>query len=101
MSGGHFDYAQYSLDTIIEDVSESIGEHDYIEKEIDNDLRKVVHYLSLVRIILHRADWYLSGDDGYETYKERLKTDLEEYMRNSELAKCQTQTKGETNGKGY
>ena len=84
MSGGRFDYAQYRLDTIVECVSESIGEHEYIEKEIDNDLRKVVHYLSLARIIMHRADWYLSADDGYETYKERLKTDLEEYMGNIE-----------------
>ena len=41
-------------------------------------LTKTIRLLTEAEIHMHRLDWYLAGDDGKETYYERLKEDLDE-----------------------
>lgn len=48
MSGGAFEYKQYKIQNLIENL-----------------------------IYTKRLDWFISGDDGEETFYERLKEDLE------------------------
>ena len=49
---------------------------DYKEETLV-EFRKGVELLKKARIYVQRIDWLLSGDDGEETFHERLKEDLE------------------------
>lgn len=90
MSGGAFDYNQYQIGEIADQIEEVIkknGEPDiefgydygynYSEKTIA-EFKKGVEYLRLAQIYAHRIDWLLSGDDGEETFHEYLREDLAE-----------------------
>lgn len=82
MSGGHWDYVQYRLDNLIEEIYEDM-ESDYVKEcGVQRELELTVHYLNLSRIYLNRLDWLISGDDGDETFNERLKSDLNSYFEN-------------------
>jgi hypothetical protein len=39
-------------------------------------LKEAVRVLRIAQIYAHRVDWYFSGDDGEESFIERLKEDL-------------------------
>lgn len=111
MSGGHFDYNQWKLRDIADNLEtyiygESLDEDDvkdfikymYLTEDERNYIVKNKHTipnrygfnkdtikefkkgLSLLRqafVYTQRIDWLLSGDDGEETFHERLKEDLE------------------------
>lgn len=49
-----------------------------LKEQTMKEFRKAVEYLRLAYVYAHRIDWLLSGDDGEETFHERLKQDLEE-----------------------
>lgn len=95
MSGGRFDYDQYKIGYIAE----------AIEKEIENNGRKkekkefsweddfyppykaetiqrfseAVKFLQLAKIYAHRIDWFLSSDDGEESFHKRLNKELKQF----------------------
>lgn len=50
---------------------------DYTEETIA-EFRKGVELLKRARVYAHRIDWLISGDDGEETFHERLREKLEE-----------------------
>lgn len=81
MSGGYFDYVQYSLEDTIEVfddfVKNKLGEeyHEYSDEVVWEILTGLCH-LEFARVYLHRIDWLLSGDDGEETFLKRLEEDL-------------------------
>lgn len=52
-------------------------------KETLSELKKAVHILKQAEIYAQRIDWLLSGDDGEESFHERLKEELEE-LKNDE-----------------
>ena len=89
MSGGHFDYDQYRIDQIADQVeqliltndSEEVTEWGDIEgrhftpetiSEFQTGLRK----LREAAIYAQRIDWLVSGDDGEESFHRRLNADL-------------------------
>lgn len=107
MSGGHWDYKQYFLTEVIEDISrlihrngqlkskdelkeESKWDIDYYEKypeakfhteyspEIINKFKKALKIVTQAQIYIQRIDYLLSGDDGEESFLERLKEELNE-----------------------
>ena len=106
MSGGHFDYQQYRIDAIAEEILDVIREneegyehssgeifYDYGETDIirekpdgwqrysDDTLKEFKEGYRLCKIAAayaQRIDWLVSGDDGEDTFHERLKEDLEE-----------------------
>jgi hypothetical protein len=99
MSGGRFDYQQWRLSGIAEEIKEILdkqGTEDttadpyWVEKypedryhptypvEINEAMKKAIKLLDTAYIYVQRLDWYLSGDDGLESFKTRLKEDLEE-----------------------
>lgn len=47
-------------------------------KETLAEFKKAVHILKQAEIYAQRIDWLLSGDDGEESFHERLKEELEE-----------------------
>ena len=101
MSGGHFNYDQRRIDPIADDIQREIDNNgralteeekrDYYwdddkathhyeyPEEIIEEFKKGVHYLRLAAIYAQRIDWLLSGDDGEESFLERLKEELDEY----------------------
>ncbi len=106
MSGGHFDYQQYRIDAIAEEIFDEIrkneeGYDDYSyeesygfgEKETitekpegwqrypDEIIKKFKEGYRMCRIAkayVQRIDWLISGDDGEGCFHKRLKEDLAE-----------------------
>lgn len=99
MSGGHFNYNQYKILNIAEELELYIQKCERKEKkdwgytdedgnyiqntyeeseEVLNEFRKAVKVLREAYVYANRIDWLLSGDDGDETFLERLKKELSE-----------------------
>lgn len=81
MSGGHFEYKQYYIDDIADSIERSLDNPSYDEEDSYTEdtiqiMKDAVNTLRKAAIYAHRIDWFLSGDDGEETLKERLADDL-------------------------
>jgi hypothetical protein len=104
MSGGHFDYDQYKIDGIAESIQSMIDRNgrektksererwslddEYYEKypdekfyykypdDIIDRFKKGIIYLKIAEVYAQRIDWLLSGDDGEDNFRKRLKEDL-------------------------
>ncbi|MEA3420840.1 MAG: hypothetical protein U9Q97_04085 [Acidobacteriota bacterium] len=89
MSGGYFDYQQYQI-RIIHDEIENVIENNR-NQEIDQfgdplgrnypddiieSFTEALKVLRIAEIYAQRIDWLLSGDDGEESYRNRLMEDL-------------------------
>jgi len=105
MSGGHFDYNQYKIGYMvdqIEQVIENSGKEktpEQIKDEWRNDewyekypedkfhytypdeviekMKEGVKALKIAQIYAQRIDWLLSGDDGEESFLNRLEEELD------------------------
>ena len=92
MSGGHFNYQQYRLRDIADEIATIVDNND--SKKLDEDgyplgrgypppviekFTEAVKTLRRAEIMAHRIDWLLSGDDGEETFLERLEKDLKAF----------------------
>ena len=75
MSGGHFDYHQYRIREIAESVEDIIQNYKY-PPEVLEKIKEGLDVLKKAEIYTQRIDWLVSGDDGPETFLERLKEDL-------------------------
>ena len=94
MSGGFFQYQQFRLGEIQDGIERVIaknvdgetsrrldeeGEWHYsFSEETLNEFLNGIQALKKAFVYAHRIDWLLSGDDGEETFHERLKKELEE-----------------------
>jgi len=90
MSGGHFQYKQWEIGNIADEVEQLIITNDSEELDRWGD-RKGSHFtpetieefkkgLILLRqayVYAQRIDWLLSGDDGEDSFHSRLKNDLD------------------------
>lgn len=89
MSGGHFDYNQYRIGDIADEIEELIASNN--DESLDNwgypigrgysaetiaEFEKAVKCLRLAFIYAHRIDWLVSDDDGEESFHTRLKEEL-------------------------
>ena len=98
MSGGFFQYKQWQIDQIAEDLESYIGKCERKEEkdwgyedqsgkyipyvyeeseEVLNEFRKGLKILRQAYVYAQRIDWLLSGDDGNESFLKRLKQELE------------------------
>jgi hypothetical protein len=105
MSGGHFDYEQYRINTIADSILDIIRENedgyeDYPEgvfydygtdgkikdkpdgwqRYTDDIIEKIKEGYRMCRIAsiyAQRIDWLVSGDDGEKQFHSRLNEDLE------------------------
>jgi len=90
MSGGHFQYKQYELGQIADEIEQLI---------LDNDSEELNEYggtkgygyspqtiakfriarmsLLLAQIYVQRIDWLVSGDDGEDSFHRRLGADID------------------------
>lgn len=102
MSGGAFEYKQYHIREIHETIQSELermgkpkskeniwNDNEYYEKypeelkwpiesdEVVNAYKTAIELLKKAEIYAQRIDWYISGDDGEESFLRRLKEDLE------------------------
>lgn len=93
MSGGAYEYQQDRIRYIAERIQEEIelnntpcedmfcGEWNG-QRYSDETIAKFKEGLEILRkayVYAKRIDWLLSGDDGEETFRKRLKEDLENF----------------------
>jgi hypothetical protein len=91
MSGGYFEYLQFRLSEIEDEVKNLIDTNEdsnlnewgdkignFYSPETIEKFKDCVKYLKLARIYTHRIDWLVSGDDGENTFHKRLKEELNE-----------------------
>lgn len=101
MSGGHFNYDQYKIDQIAEDIQQELdnqGKEKFKEelwmskeyyqdhpeekleytypKNIQKEFKNAIKALKIAAVYAQRVDWLLSGDDGEDSFLKRLKEDL-------------------------
>ena len=90
MSGGHFNYKQWEIQNIADEVEQLILTND--SEELDEwGYRKGSHFtpetiaefkkgLTVLRqasVYAQRIDWLVCGDDGEDSFLRRLKLELE------------------------
>lgn len=92
MSGGFFEYKQYHLDDIASSIERELNNQGkekpkdelYYDKEhynkypeeVQEKMREAVKQLRIAAVYAQRVDWFLSGDDGEESFLKRLSEDL-------------------------
>lgn len=88
MSGGHFNYLQYNVSQLADDIkaesikysSDSDDNEEYKWKKFPDEILKEMKSLSrdLERNYerVHNLDWFLSGDYGEDTYLKCIKENI-------------------------
>jgi hypothetical protein len=86
MSGGTFSHMQHNIRDIYETIELHIekqgketewgGKNFIFEPEVLKHLQDAIECLKKAYVYAHRVDWLLAGDDGEESFIERLKSDL-------------------------
>jgi hypothetical protein len=102
MSGGAFNYSQYKIREIYEEIQNELDKQgrkkskddliylsdDYFEKypedrfertyreDIQVIFKEAIEVLKKAEVYAQRIDWYLSGDDGEDSLISRLKDEL-------------------------
>ena len=111
MSGGFFDYKQWHIDNIADQIEQEVimsgkpipkSRWDYFEREEYNETHKqpmnyafpekvlrrmeeAIYALRRAAIYAQRTDYLISGDDGEECFMERLKKELAELDSKSKM----------------
>ena len=81
MSGGYWEYGQYQLKNIADDLIDTHKDDiELMDEQMKLNLIKTIRMVKEAQIHMQRLDWYLSGDDGLETYHKRLAEDLEKLL---------------------
>lgn len=95
MSGGHFNYDQWKIQNIADEVEQLILDNDSEEKD-EYDFHKGCHFspevikefkngLLILRqayIYAQRMDWLICGDDGEDSFLSRLDSELKQLPGN-------------------
>lgn len=107
MSGGHFEHNQYHINDIADTIERDLNKqgkpksknelwntdeyyvkypeekfhHTYPEK-VQEKMLEAIKALKIAGIYAHRVDWFLSGDDGEESFLKRLELDLSDVRGN-------------------
>ena len=91
MSGGHFDYAQYRIQEIMDSIEDEIrynnspredgDEPRNFSEETISEFAVGLTYLEIAQVYVQRIDWLLSGDDSEESFHKRIIEDLNEILK--------------------
>lgn len=89
MSGGHFNYKQYELGYIADEIEQLVYNNDSTEQnewgdeigrhyspETIAEFKRAVDIIRQAQTYANRIDWLVSGDDGEDTFHKRLQNDL-------------------------
>jgi hypothetical protein len=82
MSGGAFDYQEYKITMIADEIQNLIDSNNtpnqssaFSDATIA-EFEKAIEYLRIAHVYAHRIDWLVSGDNGEDTFHLLLKRDL-------------------------
>ena len=90
MSGGTFDYGEYRITDIADEIENILslqgkksdnyfsGEYPVYSDEVQARLREAVKILRVAYVYAKRADCLFAGDDGEESFLERLEAELKQ-----------------------
>lgn len=89
MSGGHFNYDQYRLKEMADEIEQIILHNEDTEKnewgetkgsdyspETIAKFKETVSCLKLTEAMVQRVDWLISGDDGEESFHKRWQKEV-------------------------
>lgn len=98
MSGGYFDHKQFGITEIIEGMDEVLERLDIEPGQTENpyddeslqpyvddiarfktEVEKAKYHLKMAHTMVQRIDWFLSGDDGWDSFQIRLEEELKMY----------------------
>lgn len=92
MSGGQWDYKQFTLQYLAEDIESDLKEgiiHSILEDEEENDatlvnseIREIILGLKNLSDRIHELDNYVCGDFSIKTYLERIRITKHKYLHN-------------------
>ncbi|NCO32055.1 hypothetical protein GW891_04755 [bacterium] len=98
MSGGHFDYNQYKIEEIANEIQDIINnngkniinsfgydQYQNYPVEIINRFKLAVNTLRKAKAMVQRIDWLLSGDDGEESFLERWNEEVMPFYESDDL----------------
>lgn len=90
MSGGHFNYSQYNIQQIADEVEQIILDNNKTEKnqygdtigynfspETIEEFKRGLLILRQAYVYAQRIDWLVSCDDGEDSFHSRLKDGLD------------------------
>lgn len=90
MSGGHFQYKQWEIGNIADEVEQLILDNDceelnqwgdrkgrHFSPETIEEFKRGLLILRQAHIYAQRIDWLVSGDDGENNFHNRLKNELD------------------------
>ena len=106
MSGGHFDYDQYRIATIVDSIESELYKqgkeipredrwHDddwykkypedkfypSLSEKTQEEFKNAIRQLKIAQIYAQRIDWLISGDDDDESFHQRLNEELDKLNR--------------------
>jgi len=89
MSGGKFEYKQFFMEDIAEQISHVLRDkrEDYTPETLE-EMKKAVVLLEEAFAYVHRIDWLLSDDDDEDTFHSHLKNDLEAIKKKRHKNNC-------------
>lgn len=82
MSGGYFEYKQYHINDIVDDIcrlirySQSSESQWKYSSDTISRFYEAIHYLEIAKVYAHRIDWLLCGDDSEESFHKNLDEEL-------------------------
>ena len=94
MSGGHFNYKQYEIEHIADQVEQMILDNN--SEELDEwgntkgrgfaedtmvEFKKALVIIRQAQVYVQRIDWLVSGGDGEDSFHRRLEHDLARFKR--------------------
>jgi|LSQX01.3.fsa_nt_gb hypothetical protein len=81
MSGGYFNYDQYKLGQIADDIQQLVHknkEDNNFDDEVIDSFKVAVDVLRVAQVLVHRIDYLVSNDDGVDRFKSRLQEEIKE-----------------------
>lgn len=77
MSGGCWNYVQYQVQEVIDDLEHTleVNEECFLE-DVLAELEVAIKHIRVAKVYIQRVDWLLAGDDSEETFMERLSEEL-------------------------
>ena len=70
MSGGQFDYIPDRIDAVADEIIREADENT-LSDDIRQRFREAAYNLRRASEMAQRVDWFLSGDDGEDSFRER------------------------------
>jgi hypothetical protein len=94
MSGGHFQYKQWEIGNIADEIEQLILDNKSEEKneygdvkgyhfndETIEEFKFALKLLRLSHVYVQRIDWLVSGDDGEDSFIKRLEAEIEKLAK--------------------